>query len=175
MDRPGDHALACSGFSRNQDADIGAGDLLQEMGELLHHIGVADQVLELVAGLNLLTQVEVLLLEALHQVGVIDGYGRQLGKGNQEVEIFGGEAVGAPAINVDGPENLVADAEGDAHQGLDLKRDDALALPEALVRARIDGQHRRPAYGYVLDYALADFRGVGYRFPLHSADRPDCQ
>ncbi len=72
MDGPGHQFLAGAAFPGDQDVDPAAGDLLDQVVDLLHRLALADQAAEGVTPAQLLFQLDVFLAQVLALQGVFD-------------------------------------------------------------------------------------------------------
>jgi hypothetical protein len=151
----------------------GRGGPLGEIEELLHRLAPADHVAKRMPLLAGPPEHCIFIAKGRVEPGVFNGDGSMVRKGFQETEILLLEPdARALAVEIDGADDPVADAERNAHQGLDVEKAHRAEVTKPLILLRVESQYGLPPPGLAHD-ALRVARGVGDGLTVHAAGHSD--
>ena len=102
MDGTGQEFFACPRFAQDQHRGISCRHLLDLAQHLLHGVTVTEDVFEVMLQPDLFLQIDILRLKLIlqtfdvaEQLGVLDGYGRLMGKDGQAIDLLRGQSTAA--------------------------------------------------------------------------------
>ena len=151
-----DELLAGARLARDEDADVGAGDLLELAEHLEHRRARADDLAELLV-VELGDELGLVGAERVQEHRVLQDERRLRREDREELELRALEEVLHLVVaDVERADDLALRQERRAHDARELHRDDALALAEVRVGERVGDDDRARGLDDLTDDAVGD-------------------